>query len=102
MGGDGVVSVVSNEAPGLMREIMDAALAGDLIRAREVHYRLLPLMNANFVESNPIPVKAALAMMGLIEENYRLPMVPISSANREKLQKIVEQTGLLQSEGVRK
>ena len=102
MGGDGVVSVVSNEAPGMMREIVDAALAGDLVRAREVHYRLLPLMNANFVESNPIPVKAALAMMGLIEENYRLPMVPISSANREKLQKIVEQTGLLQSEGVRK
>ena len=63
---------------------------------------LLPLMDADFVESNPIPVKAALAMMGLIEENYRLPMVPISSANREKLQKIVEQTGLLQSEGVRK
>src|SRR5215510_11785310 len=62
MGGDGVVSVVSNEAPGMMRAIVDAALAGDLTRAREVHYRLLPLMNANFVESNPIPVKAALAM----------------------------------------
>src|SRR5215510_7981732 len=62
MGGDGVVSVVSNEAPGMMREIVDAALVGDLVQAREVHYRLLPLMNANFVESNPIPVKAALAM----------------------------------------
>jgi 4-hydroxy-tetrahydrodipicolinate synthase len=90
MGGDGVISVVSNETPGMMREIIDAGLTGDLKRAREVHYKLLPLMNANFLESNPIPVKAALAMMGLIEENYRLPLVTITPANREKLQRIVE------------
>jgi 4-hydroxy-tetrahydrodipicolinate synthase len=96
MGGDGLVSVVSNEAPGMMRACVDAALAGDFAKAREIHYRLLPLMNANFIESNPIPVKAALAMMGLIEENYRLPLVRISPANREKLARIVEQTGLVQ------
>jgi 4-hydroxy-tetrahydrodipicolinate synthase len=102
MGGDGLVSVVSNEAPRMMREIIDAGLTGNLERARELHYKLLPLMNVNFVESNPIPVKAALAMMGLIEENYRLPLVPMTPANREKLGKIVEALGLLQSVGVRK
>jgi len=95
LGGDGVVSVVSNEAPGMMRTLIDAALEGDHARARELHYKLLPLMNANFIESNPIPVKAALAMMGLIEETYRLPLVPMSSANRDKLAKIVEELGLL-------
>src|SRR5215475_3608316 len=89
MGGDGIISVVSNEAPGMMTDIVDAGLAGNLKRAREAHYRLLPLMNANFLESNPIPVKAALAMMGFIEENYRLPLVAMTPANREKLQRIV-------------
>ena len=95
LGGDGVVSVVSNEAPGMMRTLIDAALEGDHARARELHYKLLPLMNANFIESNPIPVKAALAMMGLVEETYRLPLVRMSAANREKLAKVVEELGLL-------
>jgi len=95
LGGDGVVSVVSNEAPGMMRAIIDAALDGNLARARELHYKLLPLMNANFIESNPIPVKAAMAMMGLVEETYRLPLVRMSAANREKLAKVVEELGLL-------
>lgn len=102
LGGDGVVSVVSNEAPGMMRTIIDAALDGNLVKAREVHYRLLPLMNANFMESNPIPVKAALAMMGIIEETYRLPLVPMAPANREKFRKIVEELGVLQSVGAEK
>ena len=101
MGGDGIVSVVSNETPQMMREIIDAGLSGDFHRAREIHYRLLPLMNINFVESNPIPVKAAMAMMGLIEENYRLPLVPIGSQNREKLRQVVEQLGLLEVAGAR-
>ncbi len=101
MGGDGIVSVVSNEAPQMMREIIDAGLSGDFHRAREIHNRLLPLMNINFVESNPIPVKAAMAMMGLIEENYRLPLVPIGPQNREKLQQVVEQLGLLETVGAR-
>jgi 4-hydroxy-tetrahydrodipicolinate synthase len=96
MGGDGVVSVVSNEAPRMMSDIINAALEGNLARARELHYKLLPLMNVNFIESNPIPVKAALAMMGLIEENYRLPLVRMTAANREKLAKVVEEVGLLQ------
>jgi 4-hydroxy-tetrahydrodipicolinate synthase len=99
LGGDGIVSVVSNQTPGMMSSIINAALEGNLAKARELHYKLLPLMNINFIESNPIPVKAALAMMGLIEENYRLPMVRISAANREKVAKVVEELGLLQAAG---
>ena len=99
VGGDGIVSVVSNEAPSMMSEMIDAALDGHLEKAKELHYKLLPLMNINFIESNPIPVKAALAMMGLIEENYRLPLVRIGAANREKLAKVVEEVGLLQPAG---
>jgi 4-hydroxy-tetrahydrodipicolinate synthase len=98
-GGDGVVSVISNETPGPMSTLVNAALAGDYAKAREVHYKLLPLMNANFVESNPIPAKAVLSMMGLMGENYRLPMVPITAGNRAVLQKIAEGLGLTQSVG---
>src|SRR5437870_6209802 len=97
LGGDGIVSVVSNETPGMMSAMIDAALESDIPKARELHYKLLPLMNANFIESNPIPVKAVLAMMGIIEENYRLPLVRISDGNREKLSRVLEQTGLLQT-----
>jgi 4-hydroxy-tetrahydrodipicolinate synthase len=99
LGGDGIVSVVSNEAPALMSAMINAALQSDIARARELHYKILPLMNVNFIESNPIPVKAALAMMGLIEENYRLPLVKMAPGNREKLAKVVEQLGLLQTAG---
>jgi len=99
LGGHGVVSVVSNEAPDLMSRIVNASLEGNLTKAKELHYKLLPLMNVNFVESNPIPVKAALAMMGLIEENYRLPLVKITQAGREKVAKAVEELGLVQAVG---
>ncbi|PYR89173.1 MAG: 4-hydroxy-tetrahydrodipicolinate synthase [Acidobacteria bacterium] len=97
LGGDGVVSVISNEAPAMMSALINAALESDIQRARELHYKLLPLMNANFIESNPIPVKAALAAMGMIEEMYRLPLVKISESNREKLLKVIETLGLLQT-----
>ena len=80
-------------------DMINAALESDIRKARELHYKLLPLMNANFIESNPIPVKAVLAMMGMIEENYRLPLVRIGTANREKLSKIAEELGLLQTVG---
>jgi len=102
MGGDGLISVISNEVPGMMREIVDAGIAGDFERARALHYKLLPLMNANFIESNPIPVKAALAMMGMIEETYRLPLVPMTPASRDRFQKILEDLGLVQPVGTRK
>ena len=98
-GGDGIVSVVSNEIPGMMSSMTNAALAGDYVSARELHYKMLPLMNANFIESNPIPAKAVLAMMGLMGENYRLPLVPITPGNRANLQKIAESLGLIQSVG---
>jgi 4-hydroxy-tetrahydrodipicolinate synthase len=99
-GGDGVVSVVSNQVPGPMTKMTAAALAGDFARAREIHYRILPLMNANFIESNPIPVKAVLSMMGMMGENYRLPMVPMTPGNRSQIQKIAESLGLLRPVGV--
>src|SRR5215468_5175324 len=93
VGGHGIVSVVSNEAPAMMSAMSNAALDGNLSKAKELHYKLLALMNINFIESNPIPVKAALSMMGLIEENYRLPLVRMAAANRERLAKVVEGVG---------
>ena len=98
-GGDGIVSVISNEMPRMMSDMTNASLAGDFAKARELHYKMLPLMNANFVETNPIPAKTVLAMMGLMEENYRLPLVPITAGNRTNLQKIAESLGLTQSVG---
>src|SRR5438477_7216561 len=95
VGGHGIVSVVSNQAPAQMSAMINAALQSDIAKARELHYKILPLMNINFIESNPIPVKAALAMMGLIGENYRLPLVKMDTPNRAKLAKVVEEIGLL-------
>lgn len=95
LGGVGVVSVASNEAPAEMVAMVAAALAGDFTEARRRHRRLLPLMQANFIESNPIPVKAALAMMGMIEESYRLPLAPMKAENRARLQAVLETSGLL-------
>jgi 4-hydroxy-tetrahydrodipicolinate synthase len=95
LGGDGVISVVANQVPGLFRRMVWAALEGRWDEARDIHYRLLPLMEANFIESNPIPVKAALAMMGRIQEEYRLPLVPMSEANRSRLGELLGALGLL-------
>ena len=96
LGGDGVISVVSNEVPGPMSDMVRAALSGDLEAARSEHFRLLRLMNANFIESNPIPAKAAMAMMGLLEENYRLPLVPMDPTNREKLRQVLVALDLIE------
>jgi 4-hydroxy-tetrahydrodipicolinate synthase len=95
LGGRGVISTASNVAPGEVVDLVRAFRAGDLDRARAVHYRLLPLLDALFCETNPIPVKAALAMRGLIAEELRLPLVPITSANRERLQAVLKDVGLL-------
>ncbi len=100
LGGDGVISVIANETPREMRELVAAALEGDFERARALHFRLLPLMRGNFLETNPIPVKAALAMMGLIEENYRLPLVPPRAETRERLRRILADLHLIPSEVV--
>lgn len=94
-GGVGVISVVSNQIPGPMTQFTHLLLDGKFDAARKLNAQLLPLMQANFMETNPIPIKAGLAMMGLIEESYRLPMVPMKRENRAKLEKIMAEQGLL-------
>src|SRR5579864_9197910 len=95
LGGVGIISVCSNEIPKEMSDLTNAALKGDWTTARKLQHRYLPLMQANFIESNPMPVKAVLAMMGKIEEVYRLPMLPVKAETRTKLQKIAGEVGLL-------
>ena len=95
LGGRGIVSVVSNQIPAEMTQLAQHCLAGDFAAARAIQARYLPLMNVNFVESNPIPVKAAMALMGLLDPVYRLPMVPPSAANLAKIEKVLESVGLL-------
>ena len=95
LGGEGLISVASNEAPALMSELNDLALAGNWDAARKLHYRLLPLMEANFIESSPGPVKAAMALMGLLEENLRLPLVPVQEKTRARLREVLTGLGLL-------
>jgi len=95
VGARGVVSVVSNEAPSEMARLVEAAEANDFARARELFARLFPLMTANFVESNPIPVKAAMARMGLLEEVWRLPLAAPREATRERLDRALSSVGLL-------
>lgn len=94
-GADGVISVVANQAPRLMSEMVEASLAGEYDKARDLHYHLLPLMRANFLETNPIPVKAALEMMGRMKARYRLPLVPLSPEVAPKLQEALHQAGLI-------
>jgi 4-hydroxy-tetrahydrodipicolinate synthase len=96
LGGDGLISVASNEAPELMSQMVTLALEGKWNEARELHYRLLPLMEVNFIESSPGPVKAALAMMGMIDENYRLPLVPIQEKSKAKVREVITELGLIQ------
>jgi 4-hydroxy-tetrahydrodipicolinate synthase len=96
LGGVGIISVASNEIPREMAELTRAALAGDWTTARKIHRKFLPLMQANFLESNPMPVKCVLAMMGRMEENFRLPMLPVKPETKAKLEKIAKEVGLLQ------
>jgi 4-hydroxy-tetrahydrodipicolinate synthase len=95
VGGKGVISVASNVVPDRMARLVNAALAGDFGAARAEHLALLPLMLVNFIESNPIPVKAALAMMGLCEEVYRLPMVPPAEASRGRIRQTLADLALV-------
>ena len=94
-GGEGVISVVSNQVPREMHELAAAGLRGDFAEARRIHDRLLELMNLNFVESNPIPVKASLALLGLCEETFRLPLCPPRETTREALRGALRGLGLL-------
>ena len=95
LGGRGVISVASNEIPAEMTALTRLALAGDFAGARQVHRRFLPLMEINFVESNPIPVKAALAEMGLLEAVWRLPLVAPKPENRARIRAVLESLNLL-------
>ncbi|HVH07868.1 MAG TPA: 4-hydroxy-tetrahydrodipicolinate synthase [Myxococcota bacterium] len=95
IGGKGVIATAANVVPAETVELVRAFRAGDVPRARELHYRLLPLVDALFTETNPIPVKAALALRGLILEELRLPLVRISPPNRERLQSAMKDLGLL-------
>ena len=94
IGGRGIVSVASNEIPGEMSRMVEFAERGDFAAARAEHQRLLPLMQINFVESNPIPVKSAMASLGLLEEVYRLPMVPPRPASKQKIEAVLHQLGI--------
>jgi 4-hydroxy-tetrahydrodipicolinate synthase len=97
LGGRGIVSVAANQIPGEMTQLAQACQRGDFETARRLQARYLPLMNINFVESNPIPVKAAMGLMGLLEPVYRLPMTPPSPANLARIAKVLEAAGLLRS-----
>jgi 4-hydroxy-tetrahydrodipicolinate synthase len=95
VGGDGIISVAANEIPRLMSGMTTAALRGDFESARAIHNRILPLMTGNFIESNPIPVKAAMKMLGLIPtDTVRPPLAPLTEANRKKMESILRECGL--------
>jgi len=95
LGGNGTISVAANETPTMFSKMIHSALDGDWITARKIHNQLLPLMEINFIESNPIPVKTAMVMMGLIDENFRLPLCSMSSANRGKLEIVLREIDLI-------
>jgi 4-hydroxy-tetrahydrodipicolinate synthase len=101
LGGRGIISVVSNEIPGEMTELARLCLAGDFAGARKVQRKYLPLMEINFVESNPIPVKAAMGLMGLLEPVFRLPMCPPKPESLAKIETVLESLGLLADRRVR-
>ena len=97
VGGRGIISVASNEIPAEMAQMVEAAERGDFQAARAIHARILGLMQINFVEANPMPVKAAMAAMGLLEEVYRLPMVSPKAESKEKINTVLKELGLLKT-----
>jgi 4-hydroxy-tetrahydrodipicolinate synthase len=97
IGGRGIISVASNEIPGEMAQMVEAAERQDFAAARQIHARIISLLLINFVEANPVPVKAAMAAMGLLEETYRLPMCPPRADSKEKIVKVLRELGLLKA-----
>jgi 4-hydroxy-tetrahydrodipicolinate synthase len=95
IGGAGIISVISNVAPADMAGLIDAFVAGDMVSARALHHKMSELIETLFIEVNPIPVKAALALMGKIEYEYRLPLCKMAEANFEKLKKVMVNYGLI-------
>src|SRR5438067_7616998 len=94
VGGRGIISVSANEIPAEMSKLVELAEQGDFAGARAIHQRLLPLLLVNFIESNPIPVKSAMASMGLLQEVYRLPMVPPRPASKQRIDAVLQALGL--------
>jgi 4-hydroxy-tetrahydrodipicolinate synthase len=97
VGGRGVISVVSNEIPAEMSRMVELAERDDFAAARVIHTRIMPLMQINFIESSPGPVKAAMAAMGLLEEVYRLPMVSPRPESKERINRVLKELGLLKA-----
>lgn len=95
VGGKGVISVLANILPAEMSTLVKEYLRGNVNKAREIHYRLYPLMKVLFIETNPIPIKTSMAMMGMIEEELRLPMAPMEEGNRNRLEKVMQEYGLI-------
>jgi 4-hydroxy-tetrahydrodipicolinate synthase len=95
LGGKGIISVASNEIPGEMARLAGLCLEGEFEAARALHRQWLPLMEVNFIESSPMPVKAAMALMGLVEAVWRLPLVPPKAESLAKIRVVLEQAGLL-------
>src|SRR5437588_9148546 len=96
IGGRGIISVASNEIPAEMVQMVEAAAGGDFAAARAIHARILPLMQINFIEANPVPVKAAMAAMGLLDERYRLPMVSPRPDSKQKIIQVLKDLDLLE------
>jgi 4-hydroxy-tetrahydrodipicolinate synthase len=97
LGGAGVVSVASNAIPAQMTQMVQAALVGDWAKARAINRQFFRLMQAHFSEPSPAPIKAVLALLARIEDHLRLPMVPVTAATRQKLEKLLTELGLLKS-----
>ena len=95
LGGHGVISVASNVAPAVVSDMVRVLLEGDWERGRELHYELLPLFRALFVETNPIPVKTAASILGLCSDEMRLPMIPLSGENLDALRRVMEESNHL-------
>jgi 4-hydroxy-tetrahydrodipicolinate synthase len=95
IGGHGIISVVSNVAPADVASMVDAFASGDVAKARALHYKMTPLVDSLFIETNPVPVKTALALMGRIENELRLPLCQMSEANTDKLKKVMSRYGLI-------
>ena len=95
MGGDGAISVAANQIPSQIKQLIEAARRGDLESARSINRRYRKLLKLNFIESNPVPVKYALSRMGMIEENYRLPLVPLSAENKQLVDQELKSLGLI-------
>jgi len=95
LGGKGVISVISNVAPADMSGLVDAFEAGDMQKARALHDKMVPLIDALFIETNPTPVKAALALMGKIQNDVRLPLYRMTEANQDKLRRVMQNYGLI-------